>query len=168
MSSRLRLSERTVIDDARWRATIERVEIGAGLRVFLTDAQARRDITIEAHANRTEQWMASQVTVAGRANIDFLDGRQTHATAEQAVFFRPSGGRAAYDLAAGATFRSAGYSLDIERIRRLFDGDVPAILRPLIEPEIRESCFVASAAGSCATLRQACSPAASTARCARS
>jgi hypothetical protein len=31
--------ERTLIDDARWRAAIEQSELGAGLRVYVTDAE---------------------------------------------------------------------------------------------------------------------------------
>jgi hypothetical protein len=39
---------RLAVDDDTLRANFERVDIGPGLRVFLTDAQARRDITVEA------------------------------------------------------------------------------------------------------------------------
>ena len=135
--------DRTAIDDASWRATIERIEIGVGLRVFLTDAHAHRDITVEAHSDRTAPWVASQVTIAGRADIDFHDGARTHAAADHAVMFRPSGRGAAYSLKAGTRFHSAGYSLAVERIVRLFDGDVPAALRALLEPDIDSSRIVA-------------------------
>jgi AraC-like DNA-binding protein len=140
-----RFGERTVIDDAGWRASIERIEIGGGLRVFLTDAQAHRDITVEAHSDRSDRWVAGQVTIAGRADIDFHDGATTHATADQAVLFRLSGRGAAYSLKAGTRFHSAGYGLAVERIVRLFDGDVPEQLRPLLEPEIALSRTVAMA-----------------------
>jgi AraC-like DNA-binding protein len=139
----LKTGERMVIDDASWRADIERLEIGAGLRVFLTDAEAWRDVTIEARDDRTDRWMGSQVTVAGRADIDFLDGQKTHAAANQALLFRPSGRRAAYSLKAGGKFHSAGYGLEVERIRRLFEDDVPAALRPLLEPDVAVSRIVA-------------------------
>jgi AraC-like DNA-binding protein len=143
----LKTGERMVIDDATWRAVIERLEIGPGLRVFLSDAEARRDVTIEARDDRTDQWMGSQVTVAGRADIDFLDGQKTHAAVNQALLFRPSGRRAAYSMKAGAKFHSAGYGLEVERIRRLFEDDVPEALRPLLEPEITVSRIVAMRGG---------------------
>lgn len=139
---RLRMSDRNVIDDTRWRATIERIEVGGGLRVFLTDARAHQDITVEPRDNRTDQWMGSQVTIAGRAEIDFLDGARTHATANHAFLFRPSRRVAAYTIKAGTVFHSAGYGLNVERVERLFDGAVPAPLRPLVEPEIRTSRIV--------------------------
>jgi AraC-like DNA-binding protein len=139
----LKIGERTVIDDARWRATIERIEIGAGLRVFLTDAEARRDITVEVRDDRTDQWVGSQVTIAGRAELDFLDGTRTHATADHAILFRPSGRRAAYSLQAGVAFHSAGYGLNVDRILRLFSDDVPGVLRHLLEPKIGSSRVVA-------------------------
>jgi AraC-like DNA-binding protein len=139
----LTMGERNVIDDGRWRATIERLLIGPGLRLFLTDAEAREDVAVEMRSSRTEHWVASQVTVTGRAEVDFLDGQHTHASAEQALLFRLSGSAATYSLAAGTKFLSAGYSLDVERVERLFDGDVPEVLHGLIEPEIERSCVVA-------------------------
>ena len=132
----LRIKERNVIDDARWRASIERLQLGPGLRVFLSDVEARQDLSIEARDDRTDRWVGSQVTIAGSAEIDFLDGIRTQATADHAVMFRPSGRAAAFGLKAGTTFHSAGYGLAIERIERLFDGEVPASLRPLMEDEV--------------------------------
>jgi AraC-like DNA-binding protein len=139
----LTMGERNVIDDGRWRATIERLQIGPGLRLFLTDAEAREDVAVEVRSSRTERWVASQVTVTGRAEVDFLDGQRAQASAEQALLFRLSGCAATYSLAAGTKFLSAGYSLDVERVERLFDGDVPEVLHGLIEPEIERSCVVA-------------------------
>jgi AraC-like DNA-binding protein len=139
----LKVSERNVIDDERWRATIERLQLGPGLRIFLSDVEARHDITVEARDDRTDRWMGGQVTIAGRADIDFLDGARTHATADHAVLFRPSGRAAAYSVKAGTTFHSAGYGLAVDRIVRLFDGDVPPSLRPLVEGEVETSRVVA-------------------------
>jgi AraC-like DNA-binding protein len=135
----LRISERAVVDNDSWRATIERLQIGPGLRVFLTDVQAHQDVTVEARDDRTDQWMGSQVTIAGRADIDFLDGERTHASADHAVLFRSPGRRAAYTVKAGARFHSAGYGLDVGRIVRLFEGEVPAALGFLLEPEVDAS-----------------------------
>jgi AraC-like DNA-binding protein len=139
----LKIGERVVLDDERWRATIERIEIGGGLRVFLTDAEARHDITVEARDDRSDFWIGSQVTIEGGADIDFLDGEKTHVMADRALLFRPSGRRAAYSLAAGARFLSAGYGLEIGRIRRLFNGGVPSMLAGLLEHDVGCSRIVA-------------------------
>ncbi len=136
---RFPVGQHNVIDDERWRASIERLQIGPGLRVFLTDAEARQDIAIEARDDRADAWMGAQVTITGSADIDFLDGVHDIATADRALMFRPSQRAAAYSLKAGTRFHSAGYGLDIERIRRLFDGVVPAVLDPLLEPEVRRT-----------------------------
>jgi AraC-like DNA-binding protein len=135
----LAISERTVIDNDSWRATIERVEIGSGLRIFLSDTEVHKDLTVEARDNRTDQWVASQVTIAGRADIDFLDGQRTYATADHALLFRSPGRRAAYSFKAGTRFHSAGYGLDVGRIVRLFDGEVPEALAPVLAPEVETS-----------------------------
>jgi AraC-like DNA-binding protein len=139
----LPISERAVLDDSSWRASIERLQIGPGLRVYLTDAQAHREMTMEARDDRADQWVGGQVTIAGRADIDFLDGQHTHSAADQAILFRPSGRRAAYTIKAGATFHSAGYGLELGLIERLFDGDVPEPLRDLLAAEIDSSRIVA-------------------------
>jgi AraC-like DNA-binding protein len=79
------------------------------------------------------------VTIAGRAEIDFLDGERTYASADHALLFRSARRRAAYTLRAGARFHSAGYGLEIGRVVRLFDDDVPRPMRLLVEPEITMS-----------------------------
>lgn len=139
---RLPIGAHAAIDDERWRAVIERLEVGPGLRVFLTEAQAHRDITVEARDDRIDRWIGSQVTVTGRADIDFLDGTRTHAAAGNAVLFRPSGRRAAYSLRAGTRFRSAGFGLDIGRIARLFDNEAPEMLQGLLDAEVTSSRIV--------------------------
>jgi AraC-like DNA-binding protein len=139
----LPMGERTVFDDARWRASIERIEIGGGLRVFLTDVRAHQDVTVEAPDNRTDQWMGGHVTLAGRAEVDFLDGSRSATTASRALLFRTPGRRAAYSLKAGPAYRSAGYGLEIGRIVRLFDGEVPRPLQPLLMPMLEASRLLA-------------------------
>lgn len=139
----LHIGESAVLDDERWRATTERLEIGAGLRVFLTDAEVRQNVTIEARDNFADRWIGSQVTIDGKADIDFLDGQEMSTTAERALLFRPSGRRVAYSLAAGTRFRSAGYGLEIERIRRLFDDKVPPVLHALLDRQVESSRIVA-------------------------
>jgi AraC-like DNA-binding protein len=135
----LSIGQHTVIDDERWRASIERLQIGPGLRVFLSDVEARQDVTVEPRDDRSDAWMATQTTLAGAADIDFLDGVKTRASAEQMLMFRASQGAAAYSLKAGTRFHSAGYGLDAERIVRLFDGAPPPVLMPLLEREVERT-----------------------------
>ncbi|MFC3231183.1 helix-turn-helix transcriptional regulator [Marinibaculum pumilum] len=139
------VGERIETDDAQWRCRIERLEIGPGLRLFLTDVQARRDIAVEAQDDRTDRWIGSQLTLSGCAEIDFLDGSGTRTSADNALLFRPSGRRAAYRLAAGTRFRSAGYGLSLERVERLLEGTMPAAMRPLLEPDPERSRILTTA-----------------------
>jgi hypothetical protein len=48
----LRLGDRVDMDNAKWRGTIERILIGPGLRLFLTDTEARQDVTVEPRGER--------------------------------------------------------------------------------------------------------------------
>jgi AraC-like DNA-binding protein len=133
------LGQRIDIDDASWRATIERIQVKPGLRVFLTDALVHRDVAIEPRDDRDDEWMASHVTLAGRAEIDFLDGRHSYASVAQTVLFRAPSRTATFAIAAGTRYRSAGYGLATGDIVRLLDGDVPPPLREIIEPGIKQS-----------------------------
>jgi AraC-like DNA-binding protein len=129
------VGERTVIASDNLRAVIECVDLGEGFRVYLTDATAVRDVTVEPRAERSGPWIGSQTTIAGQARIDFLDGAHAEADIRNALLFRAARQAAAYSLSAGTRFLSAGYGLDVERIERLFDGDAPAVLRPLLTHE---------------------------------
>ncbi len=142
----LRLGDRVDMDNAKWRGTIERILIGPGLRLFLTDTEARQDVTVEPRGERAGQWVSSQVTIAGRAEIDFLDGQRIHVTADQAVLFGAPTGRAAYRAEAGSTFHSVGFSFDIGRITHLFEGEVPELLQALLERDA-ETCRIVPVRG---------------------
>lgn len=134
---------RRLLAGENMRADIECVEPGAGLRVYLTDVTAFRDVTLEPRSDRIDCWIGSQTTITGRARIDFLDGPRADADRGHALLFRAARHAAAYSLAAGTRFRSVGYGLDVARVARLFDGDVPAALRPLLAPQARTSQVVA-------------------------
>jgi AraC-like DNA-binding protein len=138
----VRVGGRTVIASENLRAVIECVDLGEGLRVYLTDATATRDVTVEPRAERAGAWIGSQTTIAGRARIDFLDGTHAEADAGNALLFRAARRAAAYKLDAGSRFLSAGYGLDVERVERLFDGAAPAALRPLLAHDVASSCVM--------------------------
>ena len=115
----LRISERTVIDDPSWRATIERLEIGPGLRVFLTDAQAHKDVTVEARDNRTDQWIGSQVTITSV-------GR----SAEKQIQLAANGSVVGWQRnIQGHVFGMCNPLNDIPRLLRLYQGSL-RISRP--------------------------------------
>lgn len=133
------VGERTVMENDFWRATIERLEIGPGLRVFLTDAEVKQELVVQPRDNETEPWMASNIAVCGHAEIELPDGRQTGVGPGRAVMYRPSARNPRYRVPGLQRHKMVGYGLRGDRIERLFDGDVPASIRPLIEREITAS-----------------------------
>jgi AraC-like DNA-binding protein len=142
----LRTGQRNIVDDERWRSSIERLQLGPGLRVFLFEAVAHQDVTLEMNSEIAQRWMGGQVTISGRAELDFLDGVRTQPSADQALMFRPSrrgAQAAAFGFRAGTTFHSAGYSLEVERVVRLFDGDVPEVLQGMVDSDFDRSRVVA-------------------------
>jgi hypothetical protein len=56
----LPMNDRIVADDDQWRATIERVQIGADLRAFLTDVEARREVMLEPRSDRNDAWIEAR------------------------------------------------------------------------------------------------------------
>jgi AraC-like DNA-binding protein len=127
------ISAVTRIDDVSWRADLERIEIGQGLTVYLTEAEVREEIGVEVAGNVDYPWMSGQVVIGGRARMEFLDGGGALASPEQALFFRLARARAIYRLAPRQPFQSTGYILCLKRVARLFDDDIPQVLRPLLD-----------------------------------
>ena len=135
----LQVSERTEIDDDHWKAVIERLEIGPGLRVFLATADVRKDLTVQPSDSEKDVWLSSDVAVSGQLDIELSDGPRFQVGPNRAVLFRPLVRTVDFHLTAGQQIKLAGYGLQGDRIARLFDDDVPPELRPLLEPDIRES-----------------------------
>jgi AraC-like DNA-binding protein len=135
----VQIGERTVMDNEFWRATIERLEIGEGLRVFLTAADVHKDLTVEPRDSETVPWLASNVAVAGRVDIDLPDGRKTGAGPDRAILFRPSDRKVRVNITGGQRLQLTGVALRGDRLERIFDGAVPAVIRPLIERDVTAS-----------------------------
>ena len=135
----LQVSERTEIDDDHWKAVIERLEIGPGLRVFLATADVRKDLTVQPSDSEKDVWLSSDVAVSGQLDIELSDGPRFQVGPNRAVLFRPLVRTVDFHLTAGQQIKLAGYGLQGDRIARLFDDDVPSELHPLLEPDISES-----------------------------
>jgi AraC-like DNA-binding protein len=142
----LRASPHFVAADETWQGAIERVEVAPGLRVFLNDLRIHRDMRAEAMGERRTDLLVGQVTIAGRAEIDLRDGGAASASRESAILFRRAERPAIFAFKAGSCYRSAGYALDLAKIERLLDGEIPAVLRPLLDGDLRRSCVVAAPA----------------------
>jgi AraC-like DNA-binding protein len=121
------------IDDDDWRASIERVVVSPALHVYLTQAEVRRDLRIEPRASRTDPFLASQIVIAGRADMELDDGVRPRARRGTGLLFRMREPRSVYVLKGGTRLVMAGYSLATGRVARLLGGEVPAALAPLLE-----------------------------------
>lgn len=141
--SPLRVGEFTRIDDAHWRAVIERLEIGPGLRVILTTAQVRRSLTVEPRDRETEPRMGSHVVVSGRMTLALPDGQKSRIATDRAIFLRSVERVARFRLVAPQRLRASAFTLRADRLLRLFDGNPPRVLRPLIEEQACASRIVA-------------------------
>ncbi len=126
------VSERMVVDDDHWRATIERLDVSAGMRVHLTRAMVRRPLTLEPHQQDRDAWLMAHMSVRGRVGLRFGDGRGIEIGPERAALFRPADRRAAFTPAPGRSLRLVGYMVRADRVRGIFGRHVPMLLRPLI------------------------------------
>lgn len=129
----LRVETRTAVSDADWTGTIERLELDAGLRIYLVAADVARDMVLEPRNTALSPLFASQLSVSGDVGIVFPDGVTTRFSPERAIFFRPTVNVARFGLRGGQRVKAAGYAFETDRLLRLFDGRLPEPLRPLVE-----------------------------------
>ncbi|MBM3529534.1 MAG: helix-turn-helix transcriptional regulator [Alphaproteobacteria bacterium] len=129
-------SARMTFDDEHWSASIERVDIGEGLRVYLTRAEVRRGLSLEPAQMVPGPWLSSSVAVKGRIAVTFVDDARFSLSPARSMIFRPMDGRARFAPAPRQLLRMSGYIMSAERIASHCDGDVPARLKPLLQPEV--------------------------------
>lgn len=138
----LKTSQRMQLDDAQWKAVIERIETGPGLRVFLTTAEVRNDVTVQPRDNESEPWLSNNIAVSGQIEIEMPDGLRLQGGMDEALMYRPSARNPRFHVKAPQRLRLAGYALRRDRLEQIFDGDLPAILLPLLERDISDSRYV--------------------------
>jgi len=135
----LQVSARMDLDDSQWKAVIERIETGPGLRVFLTTAEIRSDMTVQPRDTESEPWLSNTLVVNGQVEIEMPDGLRVEGSSDQALMYRPSARNPRFHVGAPQRLRLAGYALRRDRLEQIFDGALPAILQPLLEREVSDS-----------------------------
>jgi AraC-like DNA-binding protein len=136
-------SSKFAVDDERWNGTLERIVVSPSLHVVLNDVCARRDFGVQPTDRYDEPYVVGQVMLDGRVDLDFSDiGERVIASGNHSLLFRPPGDWPTYNLRTDTAFQSLAYKLDLARIERLLEGDAPAILRPLLVPELDQTHYV--------------------------
>ncbi len=135
----LPVSECMRFDDERWRAAIERLEIGPGLWVYLVDATTHRPIVVEPSDDKRDSWLGIGTAITGRLRMTFPDGLTTRIGHERAALFRPVERRISVSIPRRQNLRYANCGLRADRIERVFDGRIPQVLRPLLASRIEAS-----------------------------
>jgi len=125
-------------DDDNWRATIEQVELAPSLDVFLNEVAVRRDLRVEPVSRLKDQYVVSQVPIEGAVDLEFPGGTQASASTSRSLLYRPVKQPPVFVFKAGGRFASVGYTLDVDRMERLFEGQVPTALRPLLDRQAEQ------------------------------
>jgi AraC-like DNA-binding protein len=125
-------------NDENWRATIEQVELAPSLHVFLNEITVHRDLRVEP-TFRNEPYVVSQVAIEGSVDFEFSGGLRTRASTSRAILYRSVKQPPVHVFKAASRFTSAAYTLDLDRIERLFEGHVPTAFRPLLDPQTQQS-----------------------------
>lgn len=141
------VAERIEIDNEYWRATIERQDVGVGLRVFLTSAEVRQSLTLEPHHLETQPWMVSDVAVKGSVRLELSDGPSTVISPGISVMFRPEDRRARFTPQPTRDLRLAGFMVSAERLERMFGDDMPEVVTTTIRPNGRSPLHAIPASG---------------------
>ena len=138
----LPVSNRMSADDSHWRATIDRIEVGPGIRVHLTRAMVHRPLTVEAAQRDPGIWLLAQMSLRGRLAIRFADGAGVDIGPENAAFFRPVDRSASLTPAPGRSLRLVGYMVRDDRLLSMFGDAIPAVLKPLLAADPAASAIV--------------------------
>ncbi len=139
-------SEWIVIEDDHVQTTTERIDIGDGMRVFLTSAEVRSPVTVTAPHSAPGPWLAANVAAQGRIDLEMTDGQRATIDADRSVLFRSADKVSRYTSLPGKTLRLAGYMIRADRAKHIFGGAVPEPVRPLARRTVRESIVIATPA----------------------
>lgn len=134
---------RFIVADETWRADIERVTVAPDLDVFLNDIHIHRDFRAEPMEYDPIDYVSSQVTIDGGAEIDLLDGVQACPTLACNVLFRTPK-LPVYSFKAGTRYHSAGYMVALARAERLLDSEASPALHTLLDRDLKHSCVVST------------------------
>ncbi len=124
---------RMVIDDDHWRFESERIDVDPGMRVFLHSADVYRPVTLTPRQSDTDVWLAANIAIKGEVSLATSDGVGATIDESCSVLFRPADRTARYSPTPGRTLKLAGYALHADRIARIFGGEVPEPVRPILE-----------------------------------
>ncbi len=142
VDAQIAVSERIEVDDDYWHATIERIDVGPGIRLHLTQAEVRRPLTVEPHQEDPEPWLMSHMAVKGRVTIGLSDGQSSEIGPDRSLLFRPIDRRASFTPVPGKSLRLVGYMIRDDRVRSIFGDAVPAMLAPLIAERPHGGCLI--------------------------
>ena len=141
------VSEVMAFNDDHWRATIERLDVSLGIRVYLTRAEVHQPLTLEPRQQDQDAWLMGHMAVKGRVSIALTDGQSAEVGPRRAALYRPADRRATFAPAPGRSLRLVSYMVRADRVRRIFGDVVPEMLRPLIEERFTTSHVIPIAVG---------------------
>jgi AraC-like DNA-binding protein len=120
-----------VVSDDFWQGSIERLQLGRTLRVYLNDLRINRDFKTGSVKGPLEECLVGHVTLAGAAAIGLDDG-VTHTDAHRAVLFRRDEHPGVFGFSGGARYLSVGYTLALDQAEGLLGGEGPEDLQGLL------------------------------------
>jgi AraC-like DNA-binding protein len=133
------VDQRIVIDDDHWRFVSEQIEVGAGMRVYLHTADVYQPVTLTPRQTDFDIWIAANVAIKGEVNVATSDGSAATIDGSRSLLFRPADRAASYSPAPGRTLKLAGYALRADRVARIFGGEVPDAILPLLKRRLEAS-----------------------------
>lgn len=120
------------LDDAGWRAAIERFSPSDGLVLTLSAADVHRDHSFDARQAEPEPWLLSHLPVKGMARVEFPDGASATVDPSRSLLFLPAERRASFVLAPQKGLRHAGIALRADRVREMFGDELSEAIAAMI------------------------------------
>ena len=124
---------RIALDDAFWRASIERFSPSDGLVLTLSSADVHQEHVFDARQAEPEPWLLSHIPVGGAARVSFPDGVSANVDPAHSLLFLPAERRASFALAPQTGLRHAGIALRSDRVRQMFGDELAEPIAVMIE-----------------------------------
>ena len=105
--------------------SFERVQPSDGITVFLSRAEVRRDLWIDARRSTPEPRLYGLVGLRGAVDIVLTDGATVAVDPKHAPLYVPAHGRGTVAMTPQADVRHVGYSIRVDRVRQMLGPEIP-------------------------------------------
>lgn len=132
--SSFQVGEHVVLEDARWKAQISRINLRENLIAITTLADVRDEVVVEpSNPYLDRSWIAMNFMLSGRYNVTLPDGSRVVLSLDGAHMMSLNEWKAVYEIPAQQTIRHFSISMREEAMESMLGGELPDGLKALFQ-----------------------------------